>query len=86
MSKFPPIPDFTENLASIGNALRAVKDSIEQLTGQRQGQSLGAPSVFVQPLEPTPGRSSSLKRGDQWINDITDEMSYWDGQQWKALT
>ena len=85
MSKFPSIPEFTDDATSMAGTLRAVKDSVEQLTGKRQGQSLGSPSVFVQPFEPTPSVLTVLTRGDQWINDVTDVMSYWNGSQWKQL-
>lgn len=85
MSKYPTIPDFSDDVAGIGTSLRAVKDSVEQLTGKRQGQSLGAPSIFVQSFAPTNSRQTVLTRGDQWINDQTDVMSYWTGTQWKPL-
>ena len=85
MSKLPAIPDFTDEPQSLGTALRTVKQAVEIIGGQRQGQSLGAPQVFVQPVEPTTSRLTSFNRGDQWINDDTDQMYYWDGRQWKPL-
>jgi len=85
MSKLPTIPDFTDEPQSIGTALRTVKQAVEIIGGQRQGQSLGAPQMFVQPNEPTISRLTSFSRGDQWINDATDQMYYWDGRQWKLL-
>ena len=85
MSKFPTIPDFTENLQSMGTALRAMKQVIEIVGGQRQGQSLGAPQVFVQENEPTLSPSTSFSTGDQWIKPSTRVMSFWDGRQWLAL-
>jgi hypothetical protein len=86
VSKFPTIPDFNAtDPSTVGTSLRAMKDSVEQLTGQRQGQSLGAPSMFVQTFAPMAGRQTILSRGDLWINDETSVMSYWNGSQWKAL-
>lgn len=86
MSKFSSIPDFNSaSPESMGTSLRAIKDSVEQLTGQRQGQSLGSPSVFVQPNAPTPSRQTILSRGDLWINDESNVMSFWTGTQWKTL-
>lgn len=85
MSKLPAIPDFTDDPQSLGTALRTVKQAVEIIGGQRQGQSLGAPQVFVQPVEPALSRLTSFNRGDQWINDDTDQMYYWNGRQWKPL-
>ena len=85
MSKIPAIPDFTDDPQSIGTALRVVKQAVEIVGGQRQGQSLGAPQVFVQANEPAVTRLTSFNLGDQWINNATDQMSYWNGQQWKLL-
>ncbi len=85
MSKFPAIPEFTDDAQSMGITLRAVKDSVEQLTGKRQGQSLGSPSMFVQSFAPTPSSLTVLTRGDLWINESSNVMSYWNGSQWRQL-
>ena len=85
MSKFPAIPDVSPDQQSILTAIRAMKDIIERLSGQRQGASLGAPLIFVQSTAPLAGRNVILSAGDQWINSATDVMSYWTGAQWKAL-
>lgn len=85
MSKLPTVPDFTDDPQSLGTALRAVKQAVEIIGGQRQGKSLGAPQVFVQAYEPTQSRLTILNLGDQWINDETDKMFYWNGRQWKLL-
>lgn len=84
MSRYPSIPDFVDTAESLAPAVRAMKDSVEQLAGQRQGAALGAPTVFVQATEPSVA-ALLLKRGDQWINDQTNVMSYWTGQRWQAL-
>lgn len=85
MSKFASIPNFVDTPESMGVALRSIKDSVEQLTGQRQGQSLGAPSMFVQELAPSNGRATVLSTGDLWIKPSTRVMSYWDGRVWTQL-
>ncbi len=86
MSKFPTIPDFTNNLESIATAVRAMKDSIEQLTGQRQGQSLGTPSIYVQPQAPSQVLRNSSKIGDLWVNTTDNTLSYWTGKSWQKIT
>jgi hypothetical protein len=86
VSKFSSIPDFSDtNPESIAAALRAIKASVELLTGQRQGQALGVPAKFVQAAAPVAGRQTIIERGDLWINDQTDVMSYWTGSLWKPL-
>jgi len=85
MSKLPAIPDFVDEPGSIGTAVRAIKQVVEILSGQRQGQSLGAPSVFVQEYEPKGDLITSFKKGDQWINPLTKKMSFWDGRLWVEL-
>jgi hypothetical protein len=85
MSKLPTIPDFIDDLPSHGATLRSMKQAVEIIGGQRQGESLGAPQMFIQSYEPTLSRLTSFKRGDLWVNDSTDKMSYWNGQQWKLL-
>lgn len=85
MSKLPTIPDFAETLDGVSTTVRAIKGAVEILGGQRQGQSLGAPAMFVQEQEPAPSRLTSFSLGDLWIKPSTRVMSYWDGAQWTAL-
>lgn len=85
MSKLPNVPDFTDDPQSMSTALRAVKQAVEIIGGQRQGQSLGAPQVFVQENEPTFSPSTTFSIGDQWIKPSARVMSFWDGRQWLAL-
>lgn len=66
-------------------ALRTVKMALEILGGLRQGQSLGAPVVFVQGAAPDDRLNTQLRIGDQWINTTTDRMYYWTGDVWKIL-
>ncbi len=85
MSRFPAIPDVGSSLESVANSVRGLKDSVEILTGKRQGQALGVPDMYVQENEPAPGRQTSFKTGDLWIKPSTRVLSYWSGQQWVAL-
>lgn len=84
MSNFPTIPEFVNTPQEMAAALRAVKQSVEMLAGLRQGESRGAPMVFVQPFQPSPARSISYKVGDLWINDQSHVISYWTGTAWQA--
>ncbi len=85
MSNLPTIPDFTDDVASMATALRAMKQVIEIVSGQRQGPSFGAPQVFVQELEPVTSRVTSFKTGDLWVNKTTNALFYWDGRLWQPL-
>lgn len=85
MSKLPTIPDFVNDPASMSVALRAVKEAVEILGGQRQGQSVGAPQMFVQEAEPERGRANAFKTGDLWINPVAKKLYFFSGQVWVAL-
>lgn len=86
MSKFPTIPDFTSNPDSMDTALRTVKQTLEIMAGQRQGEDLGAASMFVQPKTPNPALLSTYKIGDLWIDTSTNTLNYWTGKIWKQLS
>lgn len=85
MSKLPSVPDFTNEPESIGTAVRALKGGYEIMTGQTQGESLGAPQMFVQEVMPTLSRLTYFKTGDLWIKPSTRVMSYFDGREWVQL-
>lgn len=89
MSKTASIPEFFEgDLRSMAASLRAVKQQLETLSGQRQGQSQGAPAVYVQTTEPAPSRISSYKIGDFWINPEKpkgEKLSFYDGRGWVQM-
>jgi hypothetical protein len=85
VSNLPTIPDFTDDPTSIATALRAVKQVVEIISGQRQGPARGAPQMFVQENEPITSRVTSFKIGDFWINTLTKELHYWDGVQWQVF-
>lgn len=86
MSKFPTIPDFSQDLEGVVTALRTVKQTLEIMAGQRQGEDFGAPSTFVQPNTPNDALRSTYKIGDLWINTATNKLNYWTGSFWKQLS
>lgn len=83
--KFISIPEFFNTPESLGTAVRALKNSLEILAGKRQGESYGAPEIYVQPTTPSPAYNQSYTVGDLWINTSTNTMSYWTGTTWQAL-
>lgn len=85
MSRLPTIPEFVSTPEEMSAALRAVKQILEPLAGLRQGDSLGAPQVFVQALEPTLALALSYKAGDFWIDTSTNTLRYWNGTAWQAF-
>lgn len=85
MSRIPTIPDFNMTLEQHDATLRTIKQALEVLGGLRQGESQGAPLVFVQGFEPDRVAESIYRIGDQWINTTTDRLYYWDGNVWKIL-
>lgn len=83
MSKLATIPDFTDgDVRSMSTALRVMKQQLETLSGQRQGQSRGAPNVYVQATEP---RSDTFREGDFWINPSNKKLNYYNGSYWVQL-
>ena len=85
MSKYPSIPDVTSDPMVMQAILRAMKESIERLTGQRQGGAKGAPTIFVQARAPSLLDGALLGVGDMWVNDQTDQLAYWSGKGWKRI-
>lgn len=85
MSKFATIPDFTDDPASIAQALRAAKDIVEQLAGLRQGSALAAPQMFIQENEPLSTGRLLLKDGDLWVNRATMRLKIRSGDQWVEI-
>lgn len=83
---FPTIPEFVNTPEEMSAALRAVKLSLEILAGMRQGESFGAPQVFVQGVEPSRSKTATYKKGDFWINNSTSPavLYYWTGTAWSA--
>lgn len=85
MSRFPSVPEFANSPQEINTALRAIKQSIEQLAGLRQGESKGAPQVFVQSTQPDGARAITYKMGDFWIDTSDNTLKYWTGTNWQAF-
>ena len=85
MSKVATIPEFVDGDArSMSVALRAMKQAVETLGGQRYDQSQGAPAVYVQTTTPSQNRNP-FRVGDFWINPSTKKLSYYNGNYWEAL-
>jgi len=79
VSKSATIPEFVDGDAkSMSATVRAMKQVIETLTGQRQGDSLGAPSIYVQTTVPNPARNK-ISAGDIWINSAENKVYYFKG-------
>lgn len=78
------IPEFTSEPESMATSLRVAKDILEDLTGQRRGQGVGVPRMFVQ-LE-RPLASAERKLGDLWINPVERKLYFWDGRLWQPLS
>ena len=85
MPDYQSIPDFSSNPDSMAEALRAVKSILEQVTGQHQDDSLGAPQVFVLATAPKQDVVTTIRKGDFWINDATRTLYWWDGIQWQQV-
>lgn len=86
MSRRVTIPDFVDgDVRSMGIALRAMKQELETLSGLRQGQSKGAPAVYVQSTQPPQSQGNVYKAGDFWINPDAPpgaKLSFYNGSFW----
>jgi len=86
MSRRVAIPDFVDgDVRSLAATLRAIKQEIETISGIRQGQSRGAPAVFVEEREPSTNQNIVFKTGDLWIKPSLKELWYYNGQFWAKL-
>lgn len=86
MSRRVGLPDFTDgDVRSMGATLRAMKQELETLSGLRQGQSVGAPAVFVQTTEPVKTLSATFKKGDLWVNPDAKTLWFYNGAYWVKL-
>ncbi len=86
MSRRVAIPDFTDgDIRSMAATIRALKQEIETLSGQRQGQSKGAPAVFVQTREPTRTQTTVFKEGDLWVHPDAKQLWFHNGSYWVKL-
>lgn len=85
MSSFPAIPEFTNTFEGMAATIRALKLSVEMLAGMRQGESFGAPQVFVQGAEPNRALTLTYKKGDLWIDTSTNRVHFWTGSGWQIV-
>lgn len=82
-NRYSAIPDFTSTPESMAATLRAMKDIVEELAGNRQGSALGAPSIYIQGFPPQ--EVQRLRLRDLWINSETDVMHWWTGAEWRPI-
>ena len=74
---YPSIPDPTNSPESIVTAVRALKQAVEQLTGQRDNGP--AAHVFVQKSTPP----VAIGIGDLWIDPTSKSpIRHWNGTEW----
>lgn len=70
----------------MANALRSMKDVVEQLAGLRQGDAI-SPKVFWQG-NPPEAVANQLQGGDLWANPENSKLYYWNPGTalWVAFT
>jgi len=85
VSRQNTIPDFSTDPQSMAIALRAVKELLEDMTGQRRGQGVGSPRAFVQLQRPDPRAGADVKTGDFWIQPTERKLYFWDGRLWQQI-
>lgn len=85
MSRLPTLPEFSEAIPPMAETLRRVKLALEILGGMQQGESEGAPLVYVQNTQPDPQQDGVRRRGDQWIRTTDDTLWFWNGDQWRRV-
>jgi hypothetical protein len=89
VSRRVAIPDFVDgDVRSMAVALRTMKQEVETLSGLRQGQSKGAPAVYVQNTSPARSQLNVYKTGDFWINPDAPQgqkLSFYNGSVWMQI-
>lgn len=81
MSEYSAIPDPGVTLESVLDVVRALKNNVELLTGQR-GNSPAA-RLFYQADAP---KFSETRNGDFWLQKNTKTLLFWDGLEWQGFT
>lgn len=77
---YPSVPDPQANTQSLYDAVRALKQAVELLTGQ--AGTLAAARIKVSAVPPT-----ALVAGDLWVNSAdNNKLFVWDGVDWRAVT
>ena len=84
-NRFPSIPEFTKDPESMMTAMRAMKEALEQLTGQRTGIQVGYVAKFVGGRAPAQDGKNQIAAGDQWFNEGTATLYVWTGKTWKIV-
>lgn len=79
------IPDPTADPQSLLMAVRAIKEVVEGLTGQRPGTAGRSPRVYIQAVRPNAQTGALLSEGDFWIAKGTDKLFFWDGRLWQPI-
>ena len=82
-SVIPTIPEFVNTPEEMSTALRAIKLTLEIISGLRQGEGKGAPQMYVQAVEPSRAASVTYKIGDLWVNTDSNRVYFWTGRQWQ---
>jgi hypothetical protein len=62
-----------------------MKQELETISGLRQGQSKGAPSVYVQNTQPGQAQGNAYRIGDFWINPaatLGERLWFYNGSFW----
>lgn len=86
MSRKNSIPEFTSDPESIAVAVRAIKELLEGVLGQRPDARGALPKMFVQPVAPDPKQGLDVRRGDLWIIPGDDSMKWFDGRLWRSVS
>lgn len=81
MAAFPSVPVPTSDPDALLETVIALKQTVEMLTGQDQGNGY-APHVFVQP-----GVPQALHTGDLWLCTTLSNSTFniWNGSQWVKI-
>ena len=75
---YPSIPVPSDEPGALLEAVQALKQTVEMLTGQDIGAAKFAPHVFVQPEVP-----EALHVGDLWLcTSVSYTFNVWDGFHW----
>lgn len=85
--RFPVIQDFdASDISAVGSAMRAVKGSVDIMTGNTQRGKRGGVAALTYATDVDPqGTGASLEQGDVWVNTATEAVSVWLGTKWKVL-
>ena len=84
-NRFPSIPEFTKDPESMVAAMRAMKEALEQLTGQRTGGQVGYVAKFSGARAPSQDGKNQIGPGDTWFNEATAALYVWTGKTWKLV-